>query len=33
VVNTFETFNTRISRIGPIKDEIRQKIKEKLATP
>ena len=33
VVNTFETFNTRISRIGPIKNEIRQKIKEKLATP
>jgi heterodisulfide reductase subunit A len=32
VVNTFETFNTRISRIGPIKNEIRQKIKEKLAT-
>jgi heterodisulfide reductase subunit A len=33
VVNTFETFNTRISRIGPIKGEIRQKIKEKLVTP
>jgi heterodisulfide reductase subunit A len=32
VVDTFETFNTRISRIGPIKNEIRQKIKEKLAT-
>ena len=30
VVNTFETFNARISKIGPISDETRAKIKEKL---
>jgi len=30
VQNTFETFSARISKIGPISDEIRAKIREKL---
>jgi len=30
VQNTFETFSTRISKIGPISDETRAKIREKL---
>ncbi len=30
VQNTFETFNARISKIGPISDETRAKIREKL---
>ncbi len=32
VQNTFETFNARISKIGPISDENRAKIKERLRT-
>jgi len=31
ILNIFETFDKRISRIGPVKMEIRSKIKEKLA--
>jgi len=31
VTETFETFSTRISKIGPISDETREKIREKLA--
>lgn len=33
ILNIFETFDKRISRIGPVKAEMRSKIKEKLATP
>jgi heterodisulfide reductase subunit A len=33
ILNIFETFNRRISRIGPVKAEIRAKLKEKLAIP
>jgi len=31
ILNIFETTNTRITKIGPIKEEARSKIKEKLA--
>lgn len=31
ILNIFETTNTRISKIGPVKPEVRLKIKEKLA--
>jgi heterodisulfide reductase subunit A len=31
VINTFETSNSRISRIGPLSEETRSKIREKLA--
>jgi heterodisulfide reductase subunit A len=31
VINIFETTNTRISRIGPVKPEVRAKIREKLS--
>jgi len=30
ILNIFETTNTRITKIGPIKEEVRNKIKEKL---
>ena len=30
ILNIFETFNTRISKIGPLKEEIRKKVQEKL---
>ncbi len=33
VTETFQTFNDRISRMGPVSKEIREKISEKLATP
>jgi heterodisulfide reductase subunit A len=33
ILNIFETFDKRISRIGPVKTETRRKIREKLATP
>jgi heterodisulfide reductase subunit A len=32
ILNIFETTNTRITKIGPVKQEIRNKIREKLAT-
>ena len=32
ILNIFETTNTRITRIGPLKEEIRKKLQEKLAT-
>jgi len=31
ILNIFETTNTRISKIGPVKPEVRSKIKEKLS--
>jgi len=31
ILNIFETFNTRVSKIGPVKEEVRRKIQEKLA--
>ena len=31
IINTFETCNSRISRIGPLSEETRSKIREKLA--
>ncbi len=33
VLNIFETFNARISKMGPISDEVRSKIKEQLVAP
>jgi coenzyme F420-reducing hydrogenase delta subunit len=30
ILNIFETFNARVSKIGPVKEEVRSKIKEKL---
>jgi len=32
ILNIFETTNTRITKIGPVKEEVRSKIKEKLTT-
>lgn len=31
ILNIFETFNNRISRIGPVEPETRSKLREKLA--
>jgi coenzyme F420-reducing hydrogenase delta subunit len=31
ILNIFETTNTRISKIGPVKPEVRSKIQEKLS--
>jgi coenzyme F420-reducing hydrogenase delta subunit len=31
ILNIFETFNTRVSKIGPVKEEVRTKIRENLA--
>ncbi len=33
IVNTFEVFNTRISKMGPLKEDIRKNIMEKISVP
>jgi coenzyme F420-reducing hydrogenase delta subunit len=31
ILNIFETFNTRVSKIGPVKEEVRAKIRGKIS--